>query len=125
MEHRDGSSLTINVEYNQLDPLLRATINKEGDVNDATGICVCVDYNQTPHSEMQVNPLHSPLLCSGWSPFPGNINQLVLKLSSYVEQLQKTGGVISEFVNPKYKCDLNMPCTTNGPPPPEAYVCRR
>ena len=37
LEHRDGSSLTINVEYNQLDPLLRATINKEGDVNDVSG----------------------------------------------------------------------------------------
>ncbi|GLI66614.1 hypothetical protein VaNZ11_010538 [Volvox africanus] len=72
----DGSApLTINVEYNQLDPLLRSTISKEGDVNDA----------------------------SGYSPFPGNINQLVLKLSSYVPQLAATGGVISEFVNPKYK----------------------
>lgn len=30
----DGTSLTINVEYNQLDPLLRATINQEGDVNE-------------------------------------------------------------------------------------------
>lgn len=39
----------------------------------------------------------------GWSPFPGNINQLVIKLSSYVPQLQATGGNISEFVNPKYK----------------------
>jgi hypothetical protein len=40
---------------------------------------------------------------AGWSPFPGNINQLVLKLSSYVPQLAATGGNISEFVNPKYK----------------------
>uniref|UniRef100_A0A383VCY8 UTP-monosaccharide-1-phosphate uridylyltransferase n=1 Tax=Tetradesmus obliquus TaxID=3088 RepID=A0A383VCY8_TETOB len=72
----DGSgAMTVNVEYNQLDPLLRSTINKDGDVNDE----------------------------SGWSPFPGNINQLVLKLSSYVPQLAATGGNISEFVNPKYK----------------------
>ena len=35
--------MTINVEYNQLDPLLRATVSPEGDVNDD----------------------------SGWSPFPG------------------------------------------------------
>lgn len=28
----------------------------------------------------------------------------MLKLSSYVPQLAATGGVISEFVNPKYKC---------------------
>lgn len=59
----------------QLDPLLRATVSPEGDVNDA----------------------------SGWSPYPGNINQLVIKLSTYVHQLNKTGGIISEFVNPKYK----------------------
>jgi hypothetical protein len=33
-----GASLTINVEYNQLDPLLRATPGWEaGDVNDASG----------------------------------------------------------------------------------------
>jgi hypothetical protein len=32
--------MTVNVEYNQLDPLLRATINPQGDVNDAkTGEC--------------------------------------------------------------------------------------
>jgi len=44
--------------------------------------------------------LYSP---TGWSPFPGNINQLVLKLSTYVEQLDCTGGNINEFVNPKYR----------------------
>ncbi len=32
-----GASMTVNVEYNQLDPLLRATVNAEGDVNDETG----------------------------------------------------------------------------------------
>ncbi|KAG1667267.1 hypothetical protein FOA52_012555 [Chlamydomonas sp. UWO 241] len=75
LQHTDGSSMVINVEYNQLDPLLRATINKDGDVNDD----------------------------AGFSPFPGNINQIVLKLESYVTQLERTGGVICEFVNPKYK----------------------
>lgn len=45
---------------------------------------------------------------AGWSPFPGNINQLVLKLSSYTQQLERTGGVISEFVNPK--CVRDGPC---------------
>lgn len=29
LKHTDGSSLTINVEYNQLDPLLRSTINPQ------------------------------------------------------------------------------------------------
>lgn len=32
----------------------------------------------------------------------GNINQLVLKLSTYTAELHRHGGVIAEFVNPKY-----------------------
>lgn len=43
-----GRQLVINVEYNQLDPLLRAAGYPEGDVNCETG----------------------------FSPFPGNINQV-------------------------------------------------
>lgn len=66
---------TVNVEYNQLDPLLRATGHEDGDVNDATG----------------------------FSPFPGNINQLVFDLESYSQVLERTKGVMPEFVNPKYK----------------------
>ncbi|XP_057540253.1 UDP-sugar pyrophosphorylase [Amaranthus tricolor] len=75
LTHADGRTMVINVEYNQLDPLLRATINPEGDVNCETG----------------------------FSPFPGNINQLILELESYMEELKKTKGAIKEFVNPKYK----------------------
>lgn len=66
---------TINVEYNQLDPLLRATGHGDGDVNDETG----------------------------FSPYPGNINQLVFNLGSYVQILERTKGIMPEFVNPKYK----------------------
>ena len=40
---------------------------------------------------------------SGYSPFPGNMNSLVLALGSYVPTLERTGGVIAEFVNPKYR----------------------
>ena len=40
--------MVINVEYNQLDPLLRATGHPDGDVNCETG----------------------------YSPYPGNINQV-------------------------------------------------
>ena len=58
---------TMNVEYNQLDPLLRATVSPEGDVNDETG----------------------------FSPYPGNINQLVFNLDSYVSILERTKGVMS------------------------------
>ena len=32
----------------------------------------------------------------------GNINQLVIKADSYAQQLERTGGLIAEFVNPKY-----------------------
>ena len=69
-----GKEFTLNVEYNQLDPLLRATINPEGDVADE----------------------------SGFSPFPGNCNTLVIKTASYVKILEASQGIIAEFVNPKY-----------------------
>ncbi|GFY85569.1 UDP-sugar pyrophosphorylase [Actinidia rufa] len=50
LTHADGRTMVINVEYNQLDPLLRATGFPDGDVNCETG----------------------------YSPFPGNINQVWL-----------------------------------------------
>jgi len=64
---------TINVEYNQLDPLLRAATG-DGDVNDE----------------------------SGFSPYPGNINQLLFQLEPYAAALERTSGIMPEFVNPKY-----------------------
>ncbi|XAR62855.1 UTP--glucose-1-phosphate uridylyltransferase [Bertholletia excelsa] len=75
LTHTDGRIMVINVEYNQLDPLLRASGYPDGDVNSETG----------------------------YSPYPGNINQLILELGPYIEELSKTGGAIKEFVNPKYK----------------------
>jgi len=71
---KPGADITINVEYNQLDPLLRSTINPAGDVAGA----------------------------NGFSVFPGNINVLVVKVASYVKILARTSGIIAEFVNPKY-----------------------
>ncbi|MFA7370144.1 MAG: hypothetical protein WC334_10905, partial [Kiritimatiellales bacterium] len=68
------TELTLNVEYNQLDPLLRATVSPQGDVPDA----------------------------QGFSMFPGNINVLVIRMASYVKILERTRGIIAEFVNPKY-----------------------
>lgn len=75
----DGSGATkkeliVNVEYNQLDPLLRTKWNKEGDI-----------ANQ-----------------EGFSHFPGNTNTLIFKLKEYNINLAKSSGVIPEFVNPKY-----------------------
>ncbi|KAH7352206.1 hypothetical protein KP509_19G034100 [Ceratopteris richardii] len=75
LTHENGTQIVINVEYNQLDPLLRANGQPDGDVNDATG----------------------------YSPYPGNINQLIIKLGPYMEELARTKGAIKEFVNPKYK----------------------
>ncbi|XP_065040304.1 UDP-sugar pyrophosphorylase isoform X2 [Musa acuminata AAA Group] len=75
LTHTNGSEIVTNVEYNQLDPLLRATGHADGDVNCETG----------------------------FSPFPGNINQLILDLGPYIKELSKTQGAIAEFVNPKYK----------------------
>ena len=69
--------LTINVEYNQLDPLLRATAEfAQGDADDPR---------------------------TGFSPFPGNINQLVVSMGPYLAALEASAGVVGEFVNPKYK----------------------
>lgn len=62
------------MEYNQLDSLLKAKWNEQGDV---------------PNDQ-------------GYSHFPGNINTLVFNIPKYLEHLQATGGVIPEFVNPKY-----------------------
>ena len=70
-----GKDMTINVEYNQLDPLLRSTISPEGDVNDPT---------------------------TGSSPYPGNINQLLLSIGQYIRNLHESKGMMPEFVNPKY-----------------------
>ncbi|GAQ87502.1 UTP--glucose-1-phosphate uridylyltransferase [Klebsormidium nitens] len=76
LTHKDGRKIVINVEYNQLDPMLRSSGYPDGDVNDPS---------------------------TGFSPYPGNINQLVIKLESYVKELSKTRGLVPEFVNPKYK----------------------
>ena len=74
LEGAGGRTMTVNVEYNQLEPLLKATPGfEDGDVNAA----------------------------DGWSPFPGNMNQLILALHPYLATLQRTNGMVPEFVNPK------------------------
>ena len=71
---KDGTSITNNVEYNQLDSLLKEKYNKEGNVPNKDGI----------------------------SDFPGNINIIIFKLDTYIKALEETKGLIPEFVNPKY-----------------------
>jgi len=73
-ETDSSKEIVINVEYNQLDSLLKAKWNKEGDIKNDIG----------------------------YSHFPGNTNTLVFKIPEYCNNLDKTGGVIPEFVNPKY-----------------------
>ncbi|KAH8061047.1 UTP-glucose-1-phosphate uridylyltransferase [Aureococcus anophagefferens] len=74
LTHTDGREMTLNVEYNQLDPLLRATVNKNGDVAGDDGV---------------------------HSPYPGNINQFVLDCGKYAATLARTSGVMGEFDYPK------------------------
>jgi UDP-sugar pyrophosphorylase len=74
LKRDDGTSITTNVEYNQLDPLLRKSGFEEGDVNGP----------------------------DGFSPFPGNMNQLLFRMKEYVKTLNTTSGMVPEFVNPKY-----------------------
>jgi len=77
LTNRNGDSIIINVEYNQLDPLLRATTYPDGDTNDQS---------------------------TGCSPFPGNANNIVMYLPNYHRVLQgEAQGVVEEFVNPKFK----------------------
>ena len=68
--------LTVNVEYNQLDGLLRVA-GYDGDAGDALGL----------------------------SPYPGNTNTLMITMGPYLEVLEASGGIIAEFVNPKYADD--------------------
>ena len=73
LKHQDGRAMTINVEYNQIDALLKST----GSLGDVAGD-------------------------DGFSPYPGSINQLLFALDPYAAKLQQTGGTMPEFVNPKY-----------------------
>jgi len=70
---KTNHSITINVEYNQLDALMKGS-----------GVKDEVDSK-------------------GYSKYPGNINVLVFEAQAYAHELKKSQGIISEFVNPKYK----------------------
>jgi UDP-sugar pyrophosphorylase len=74
LTNQENKSITLNVEYNQLDSLLRDKWNPSGDISNE----------------------------SGFSFFPGNINVLIFNLDSYFKTLEKTKGLMPEFVNPKY-----------------------
>eukprot|EP00931_Biecheleriopsis_adriatica_P076697 TRINITY_DN50387_c0_g1_i1.p1 TRINITY_DN50387_c0_g1~~TRINITY_DN50387_c0_g1_i1.p1 ORF type:complete len:646 (-),score=132.93 TRINITY_DN50387_c0_g1_i1:128-2065(-) len=105
LTHTDGRSIVVNVEYNQLEPLLKATVQPEGDVNGPDGL----------------------------SPFPGNTNELIFSLPEYAAELGRNGGQMPEFINPKYadasrtafKSPTRLECMMQDFPkvlPPEARV---
>jgi UDP-sugar pyrophosphorylase len=55
----------------------------------------------SPHSNGRF-PGGDKNAADGFSPFPGNINQLIFHIPSYAAVLATTGGHVPEFVNPKY-----------------------
>ena len=67
-----GGLPLIPIEYNQLEPALAAAGGS--DVNGP----------------------------GGYSAFPGNTNGLIVGLATYVAALERSGGAVREFVNPKY-----------------------
>ena len=76
LSHDDGvRTMVCNVEYNQLEPMLLAAGFSEGDVNEAD---------------------------TGFSKFPGNINQFIIDLTKWLSAVKKSNGAIDEFINPKY-----------------------
>jgi UDP-sugar pyrophosphorylase len=38
----------------------------------------------------------------GFSPYPGNINALLIRVSALADALDRSAGIVPEFVNPKY-----------------------
>ena len=75
LTHTTGKAMTVNVEYNQIDAFLKATVSPEGDVASK----------------------------NGYSSYPGSINQILFALKPFEATLRKTGGQMPEFVNPKYR----------------------
>lgn len=74
-----------NVEYNQLEDVIKSTIDPRGDFADEEG--------------------YSPFefeVCDDCS-FPGNCNNLCLDIRDYYSVISQSSGIVPEFVNPKYK----------------------
>ena len=79
LRHQDGRCMTINVEYNQLDPLLRATGDGQGDVNNEEGwspypgetacsSCLMLQpvNRQQPHHYYEIHAYYVCLGCLIW-----------------------------------------------------------
>lgn len=68
-----GRQFTCNIEYNELEALLKQ-VNGTGDVANANGN----------------------------SCYPGNINVLCVNINAYIHTLDESNGLVPEFINPKY-----------------------
>ena len=77
-----NDDIIICVEYNIIDTLMKSS-GHPGDISNKE---LGIGNNFT----------------ANFSPFPGNINTLLFNLEDYFQALQRTGGAMPEFVNPKY-----------------------
>ena len=67
------TSQLVNIEYNQLSTVLESSDDlSSGDINDPK---------------------------TGYSPYPGNMNQFIVKLRPYEKILNKNLGLLKEFIN--------------------------
>lgn len=83
--------------------LTRDADSKEGDLSLPNPLTINVEYNQL--EGLLGKGVKEPLVSGSdtISVYPGNINVLVFNANDYNKVLQAKKGVISEFVNPKYK----------------------
>lgn len=71
----------------------------KGDESLPDALTINVEYNQI---KGLLGDIPEPEV-NGFSVYPGNTNSLVFSVTEYLAVLDKTRGVISEFVNPKYQ----------------------
>lgn len=67
-----------------------------------TSIITNVEYNVL--SKLSVKK-PEPVDADGYSLLPGNINLIIVSLKTYADNLEATGGIVSEFINPKVNED--------------------
>ena len=93
--------MVCNVEYNQLEDVIRSTIDERGDFADESGYS---PYDRNRHTCIRYR-------------FPGNCNNLCMNIRAYQQVINKSHGIVPEFVNPKYKvsfhCSKEISSTDN------------
>ncbi|KAH8620732.1 putative UTP glucose 1 phosphate uridylyltransferase [Trypanosoma vivax] len=70
-----GTAQTMNIEYNKFEEVARRLTAYGGD---------------------------SAACGSTYSPFPGSVNTLILNFPEYVKVIERSGGRLPEFINPKF-----------------------